>query len=103
MTRVNRNIVTVLKVLAGTVAFTLVWLILTGDAWTQELEKYQPIAGGFCGDVQLNCIKMIPADTDIFYAVFKDGKIIAITRVKPDGKEETIWGKLPLRKGEQNI
>lgn len=94
------NTGTALKVL---LTITLGWLVLRGDAWSQNLEKYQAIDGGFCGDVQLNCIKMIPADTEIFYAIIRDGKLIAITRVIGEGKEEVVWGKLPPKKGEHNI
>ncbi len=102
MNRVNRNIVMVLKVLAGVIGFTLVWLILRGDAWSQELEKYVPINAGFCGDVQLNCIKAIPKETDIFYIIFDKGKIIAITKVSGD-KEEIVWGRLPLKPNEKDL
>lgn len=102
MTRVNRNIVTVLKVLAGGISFLVIYFILTGPAWTQNLELYEPLEAGFCGDVQLNCVKMVLKETEIFYVVFDRGKLIAITRVH-DGKETVIWGKLPLRKNEKDI
>ena len=98
-----KNTVTVL----ATIGFLIAYLFLTDKARGQELEKYEPIAGGFCGDVQLNCVKMIPKGTDIFYAIIQNGKIIAITRViGEDGKEEVVWGKLPrlpLKKGERDI
>lgn len=104
MTRVNRNIVTVLKVLAGSIAFIIVYLSLSGRVFGAELDKYEPISAGVCKDVELPCVFMMRKDTPFFYAVFKDGKLIAITELK-GGKETVIWGtlKLPLKKGESEI
>lgn len=82
----------------------VVLAILTGPAWSAELDKYQPVQVGLCEDVQLPCAKMVLKDTKFFYAVFSmEGKLIAITKVKPDGSEETIFGKLPLKKGEHEL
>ena len=102
---VNRNITTALKVFVAGIAFLCVYLLLTGSAWSAELDKYEPLTVGFCEDVNnLPCVKMVLKDTKIFYAVFSmDGKLIAITRVKPDGSEETIFGKLPPKKGEHEL
>ena len=100
---VNRNITTALKVFAAGIAFVLVYLFLRGESWGAELDKYEPIRAGICEDVQLPCLFMMLKDTPFFYAIFKDGKLIAITRVKPDGSEETIFGKLPYKKGERDI
>ena len=101
----ERNIVMVLKALAGLTAFIIVYLSLTGRAWSAELDKYEPLSASICEDVQLPCVLMMRKDTPFFYAVFKDGKLIAITELKPGGKEVVIWGtlKLPLKKGEHDI
>ena len=88
--------------------FVLAYLILRGDAWGGELEKYRPVQIGSCEDVgNLPCVKMVLKDTKIFYAIFSmDGKLLAITLEKPDGTEEVIWGKLPRlppKKGEHDV
>jgi hypothetical protein len=72
-----------------------------------ELEKYSPLGGmGICQDVQMRCAKMVPKDTEFFYGLFdEDENLVAITKVKPDGTEELVWGKLrrPLKKEERAI
>ncbi len=77
---------------------------LEGRAEDKPLAGFKPLTGmTICRDVMLPCIPMIPKDTDLHFAVFSpEGRLIAITRIH-DGKEETIWGKLPLRKGEKEI
>jgi len=90
-----RYIVAMLVFLALVVVYTKVR--------AQEMEKYAPLSYGVCEDVKLPCVFMMLKDTPFFYAVIKDGKIIAITKLGPDGKEITIWGKLPLKTNEQDI
>lgn len=89
------------------VVILLVWAILNGPAWSAELDKYDPIQAGMCEDVASPCVKMVLKNTTFFYAIFSmDGKLIAITRVRQDGTEETIWGKLPRlpqKKGEHDV
>ena len=89
------------KLLVGTLAFLVVYFILTGRVWSQELEKYEPINVGFCKDVQLPCARLVLKGTDFFYAVFKEGRLIAITKISK-GKEEVIWGKL-LKPNEKEL
>ena len=84
----------------------VVLLILPFAVWSQEkpLDPYKPLGGiARCEDVNLPCIPMLLKDVAIYFAVLsKEGKLVAITRVL-DGKEETVWGKLPLKKGEQEM
>ena len=73
------------------------------DAVAQNLEQYVPIETAFCQDVQLRCAVMIHKDAPLYFAVFSDeGKLLAITRLEK-GKETTVWGILPLKKGEQRM
>ena len=89
--------------LPAIIAFVLVFGVAK-KVYGQELEKYEPINVGFCEDVQLPCARLVLKGTDFFYSVFsKEGKLLAITKVKPDGKEEVIWGKLPLKPNEREL
>jgi hypothetical protein len=46
---------------------------------------------------------MLLKDVAIYFAVLsEEGKLIAITKVL-DGKEEVIWGKLPLKANEKEL
>lgn len=80
----------------------LVALSLAGCyvASAQDLNNYIPIEKGYCEDVALRCVSMIPIDTPMFYAVFSnEGQLIAITKMT-GSKETVVWGKLPPKKGE---
>ncbi len=84
----------------------LALLTLPFVVWSQEkpLEPYKPLGGMvFCQDVQLPCIPMFLKDTAIYFAVLsKEGKLIAVTKML-DGKEEVVWGKLPLKANEKEL
>ncbi len=68
-------------------------------------DQFQVIGAGVCEDVNLPCVKMVSKDTEFFYAIFKDGKLVAVTKVRKDGIEEVIWGdlKLPLKPNEKEL
>lgn len=63
----------------------------------QNLENYKFLGAGVCPDVKLPCVVLVEKKTDFYYAVFnRNGtKLVAITKVSPDGEEVVIWGKLP--------
>lgn len=84
--------------------FTVLMLLASPVLAQEVLKDYKPLTNIIlCQDVQLPCAMMIPKDVDIFFAVFsKKGELIAITRMH-DGKEETVWGKLPLKVGEKEL
>ena len=70
------------------------------EAQDDPLKDYKPIADmAWCQDVQLPCILAIPKTADLHFVIFgKDGKLVAITRIHDNGKEEVVWGTLTLPK-----
>lgn len=87
----------------GILVVTALYLI-TRDARAQDINQYTPLNMGMCKDVELRCAVMIHKDTPIYYAIFSDdGNLVAITKAEVGKPEETVWGKLPLKKGEKEI
>lgn len=70
----------------------------------EVLKDYKAIADlVMCRDVMLPCIPILRKDADLHFAVFSEkGELIAITKMH-EGVETVVWGKLPLRKGEQQL
>lgn len=68
-----------------------------------QAQQYVPIQQGMCEDVGLPCIKLVAADTVFYFAVIENGRVIAVTKMTPDGKETVIEGTLPPKKGEHRL